>query len=73
MDFIVKMQLGDNATSLLTLMIVSPTIGLELTMASTSANRVLSDSLLRLVLSVLIRDERMVLADLIWLSHTPPI
>ena len=73
LDFIVKIWLGDIATSLLTSLIVTTTIVLQLTMASTSANKVLSDSSSRLILCVLIRDERMVLADLICLSHTPPI
>ena len=39
LDFTVKMWLGDTTTSLLTLLIVSTTIGLELTMPSTSANK----------------------------------
>ena len=71
--FIVKMWLGDIFTLLLTLLIVSTTIGLELTLASTSENKVLSDSLSWLILFVLTRDERTVLADLICLYHTPPI
>ena len=73
LGFIVKMSLGDIFTSLLTLLIVSTTIGLELTLASTSANKVLSDSLSWLILFVFTRDKRMVLADLICHCHTPPI
>ena len=42
-------------------------------MASNSVNKLLGVSSSRLILCVLIRDENMVLADLIYLSHTPPI
>ena len=73
LGFIVKMWLGDITTSLLTSLIISATISLELTMASTSAKKVLSDSWSRLILCVLIRNDSKVLADLICLFHTPRI
>ena len=72
LDFIVKMRLSAIATSLVTLLIVSTTIGLELTMVSTSSKQVTQWLLIK-TLCVLIRDESMILADLICLSHAPPI
>ena len=63
----------DIATLLLTSLIVFTTIGLELTMASISVNKVVSDSSSRFILCIHIRDGSMILADLIYLSNTPPI
>ena len=72
-DFIVRRWLGESATSLLTSLMVSTTSGLELTMASTSVNRVFNDSSSKLLLWVLNNDAKIFLADQICLSHIPPM
>ena len=72
-DFILWRWLGESATSLLTSLMVSTTSGLELTMASTSVNRVFNDSSSKLLLWVLDNDAKIFLADLICLSHIPPM
>ena len=53
--------------------IVSTTKGLELIIASTSVNKVFRDSASKLLLWVLRRDDKMLLADLICLYQTPPV
>ena len=53
--------------------ILSEVIGLELIIPSTSTSSVLNDSLLRLSPCCFSRAVRMLLADLIYCSHTPSI
>ena len=72
LDFIVKIWLCDIAFSLLTLFCFCHHrfwVEQYLQLAS----KVLSDSSLKLILCVLLRDEHVVLEDLIFLSLTPPI
>ena len=72
-DFMVRMWLGDRAAWLLTSLIVSTTNGLELTIPSTSTNKVLSDSSSKLAPCLFMRSDSMFLADRISLYHTQPI
>ena len=65
--------IGLRETILFTLPISSQLIGLELTISSTSTSSVLSDSSFPLSLCYFSRAARMLLADLICRSHTPPI
>ena len=70
--FIVRMWLGESATSLFTL-IVSTVSDFEVMVSSTSTNKVAKDSSFRLASWVFIIGKSMILADRMCLFHTPPM
>ena len=72
-DFIVSNCIGNNGTGLRTSGKDSNVIGLVLTIASTSARNVQSDSSFRPVLCNFSSATKIELADLIWCSDTLPI
>ena len=71
MLFIMNRWLGKIATSLFVSLIVLTTKGLQLIIVLTSVNKVFRDSSSKLLVWVLRRDNKMLLADLIYLSQTP--
>ena len=71
--FKVNIWKGESATSLFASMMVSTTRCLEWIKASTSVNKVFRDSSSKLLLWVLRKDDKMLIAELICLSQTPPM
>ena len=71
--FMLSNCIGLSGTILFTSPILSQVIGLELIIPSTSTSSVLNDSSLRLSPCCFSRAARMLLADLICCSYTPPI
>ena len=68
-----KEVLGESGISLFESLMVSTVSGLELMMSSTSAINVLSDASFKEWLWVVNNPSKIVLADWIWRSQTPPI
>ena len=73
LDFIVSNSIGHNETGLWTSDKDSDVMGLVLTVASTSAGNVRSDSSFRHVPYILNNTTKIERKDLFWHSHTPPI
>ena len=71
--FIVNRLLGDNGVRLCGSLIVSTVRGREFIIASTSVIRVWRDSSFKHVPWFFSNDAKILLADLIWRSHTPPM